>query len=263
MVSRLELYLLGPYRAFLNEQPITDFRADSTRGLLAYLAMHPGIAFRREALATLLWSEHGQDGALVNLRQILAILRRLLGDSEAENPILEITTRTVCLNAEAHVWVDANRFRELAFLALPGDQESQANTENVLAMRQALEMYGGDILSDVNVSSSAFEEWLVKERENLHQHAVDLLERLTEYHAARDEAERVRLYAQRHLEMDAWSEEAYYHLMFAYAQLGQRSAALKQYARCQRALLSAFGVEPGERIKALYRKIAEDDLAGI
>jgi DNA-binding SARP family transcriptional activator len=42
---RLELYLLGPFLAHLDGEPIVSFRSDSTRALLAYLALHPGIAY--------------------------------------------------------------------------------------------------------------------------------------------------------------------------------------------------------------------------
>jgi len=235
---------------------MSAFRADSARGLLAYLAMHPGVVFRREALATLFWSERDQEAALVNLRQILAILRRVLGDAETEQPFLEITPRTIRFDPEPGVWVDVNVFQKLA-------NSSGGLRAGTHRMKQALALYRGDILSDAHISSPAFDEWLIQQREHLHQCAVDILHSLTNYHERRGEAEMVKYYAQHQLELEPWSEEAYRQLMLAYAQLGQRSAALKQYALCQRALNIAFGVEPAVKIKTLYRKIADDDTAGV
>lgn len=258
---RLELYLLGAFRATLDSEPVLSFRADSGRALLAYLAMHPGVVFRRETLATLLWSEHHQDAALVNLRQILSILRRVLGDAEAEQPFLEITPRTICLAAEACVCVDVNQFRELVGSTIRhASPTSQLDTERMVA---ALSLYRGDILSDLYIASPAFDEWLFQEREQLHRRAVELLSCLASYYARRGDPERVKDYAQWQLRLEPWSEEAYQHLMLAYALLGERSAALVQYALCQRALLTAFGVEPTEKTKSLHRKLANNDLDGL
>lgn len=255
---RLELYLLGSFRATLDGEPMVSFRADSGRALLAYLAMHPGVAFRRETLATLLWSEHHQDAALVNLRQILSILRRVLRDAEAEQPFLNITPRTICLADEAGVSVDVNQFRELA--RNPPRYDSATPELDPERMVAALSLYRGDILSDLYIASPAFDEWLFQEREQLHRRSVELLSCLASYHAGRGDAAQVKHYAQWQLELEPWSEEAYQHLMLAYALLGERSTALVQYALCQRALLTAFGVEPSEKTKSLHRQLANDNL---
>lgn len=38
-MRRLSLYLLGPYQVTLDGEPITEFRSDKVRALLAYLAV--------------------------------------------------------------------------------------------------------------------------------------------------------------------------------------------------------------------------------
>jgi len=38
-MSRLEIRLLGPFQVHLDGQPVTRYRADSVRGLLAYLCL--------------------------------------------------------------------------------------------------------------------------------------------------------------------------------------------------------------------------------
>ena len=49
-MSRLELSLLGPFRALLDGQPATGFRADKVRALLAYLAVEATREHSREVL---------------------------------------------------------------------------------------------------------------------------------------------------------------------------------------------------------------------
>lgn len=78
----LRISLLEPFQVIGNDEPITDFEADSARALLAYLAMHAGIAFPRTTLAALLWPEQPETDALHVLYPLaghLARTRRPLG----------------------------------------------------------------------------------------------------------------------------------------------------------------------------------------
>lgn len=53
--------------------------------LLIYLAAaHPGAFLRRDHLVTLFWPESGQEQARTNLRKLLHVLRRTLGDESIE-----------------------------------------------------------------------------------------------------------------------------------------------------------------------------------
>jgi hypothetical protein len=103
-MERLRLRLLGPFQATLDGIPLTHFRSGAARVLLAYLAVQPGRDFRREALADTLWPEHERESALLNLRQILLVLRRLLGEPNSP-PFLLITPQTVQFNPQASVWL--------------------------------------------------------------------------------------------------------------------------------------------------------------
>ena len=58
------------------------FGADTARALLAYLAMHAGVACRREVLAGLLWPDQPESEARHNLRQALSRLRTAIGDND-------------------------------------------------------------------------------------------------------------------------------------------------------------------------------------
>lgn len=67
----LELFLLGSFHVVVDGAPITSFRSDKVRALLAYLALEAGRPQRREVLTTLLWPDQSESAARLNLRQAL------------------------------------------------------------------------------------------------------------------------------------------------------------------------------------------------
>ena len=90
-MPRLTLSFLGCFQVSLDDRPVTDFKSNKVRALLAYLAVEADRPHRREALAGLLWPDWPDRDALSNLRYALASLRRTLGDHTAEPPFLLIT----------------------------------------------------------------------------------------------------------------------------------------------------------------------------
>jgi len=97
---QLELSLFGGFAASVNSESITQFRTDKMWALLAYLALNGERPFRRESLATLLWSEWPDDAARRNLRQTLHRLRQLLDELAPGlgDDLLTMTRQTVQLN---------------------------------------------------------------------------------------------------------------------------------------------------------------------
>ena len=85
-MPRLSLAFFGSYRATLDGQPLTGFKSDKVRALLAYLAVESERPHRRESLAALLWPEVPDRSARVNLRSVLANPRRVIGDHDALPP---------------------------------------------------------------------------------------------------------------------------------------------------------------------------------
>ena len=126
----LRLRLFGRFRAedaLGNEITIKSRKA---RALLAYLALPPGKPRNREQLATLLWSDRGDEQARGSLRQALSGLRRDLGNGLAE--ALRIGDDAVSLDPE-HVVV-----------------ESRSS--------------GDELLEGLHINDPAFDEWLRDER---------------------------------------------------------------------------------------------------
>src|SRR3954451_12434820 len=154
-MARLTLTFLGSFQASIDGAPL---RRQSARiqALLAYLALEAARAHTREALAALFWPDEPDQVAKQNLRQALYQLRQLLG--EHTEMFLLITRDTVQFNAGSdHVLDVAALLQHL--------KQGQ--------LREAVELYQGELLTQLTSDSDNFEEWLVLRREQLHILALD------------------------------------------------------------------------------------------
>jgi len=256
---RLEVALLGAFQVTQDKSSITRFETDPTRALLAYLVMHPGTPFRREALADLLWSEQLRSEALHTLRQTLNRLRRAIGDQEADPPFLDITRQTIRFNPDSDYWLDVDAFTSQVDTTYEHSHRRLEGCRTCMPrLREAADLYRGDMLSGFYLDSLPFQEWLAMEREHLHRQAMEVFYRLAACHNQRGEYKQAQQYARRQLAVEPWREEAHRQLMVALSLSGQRSAALVQYEACRQVLLKELGVEPGAETLSLYEQIRDE-----
>ena len=215
--------LLGPFQVILNGDPVTHFGSDTARALLAYLAMHPGVAHRRDALAGLLWPEQPDAEALRNLRVALSRLRDAIGDREADVPLLQVTRRTIQLTGEARCFLDVGMVRE-ALAATRDHEHAQLEACEVCAKRlqEVAQLYRGEFLVGFTLDSVPFEEWLVVEREGLHWQVLEALRALATYHETQGDYEGAIGYARRQVELEPWREVAHRQWMRSLALSGRR-----------------------------------------
>jgi predicted ATPase/DNA-binding SARP family transcriptional activator/class 3 adenylate cyclase len=261
-MTQLSIFLLGPFQVTLNGEPVTRFGSDTARALLAYLAMHPGTAHRRDALAGLLWPEQPDAQALRNLRVALSRLRGAVGDRETDVPLLHVTRRTIQLVDDARCALDVRAMRE----ALAATKEhGHAHLEGCGACTKRLQavadLYRGEFLAGFSLDSAPFEEWMVVERESLHWQALEALYALAAYHEAQGEHEEAIACARRQVELEPWREAAHRQWMRALALSGRRGAALAQYEACRQVLADELGVEPEVETATLYEQIRTGALA--
>ena len=162
-MARLSLSFLGPLQVMLDGRPVARFESNKIRALLVYLAVELARPHPREVLADLLWPDWPQRSALANLRHALASLRHLLGDPQADPPILLISRETVQFNARSDHELDVAQFSAL----LAQDLSQGAD---VGSLEQAIALYRGPFLEGFSVSDCApFEGWATRQREGLQQ----------------------------------------------------------------------------------------------
>lgn len=228
LYSPLKLYLLGSWLLEGESGPI-PLAAGKVQLLLAYLALHPG-EHAREKLAGLFWGESTDLQARASLRTTLKKLRKF------PDPRLVLADRTtVQINPAFPLTVDVFEF------------QAQVSA----APQAAVALYRGDLLSDF------YDDWIVPKREHYRELYLDALLELTQAARGASEYERAMKYAQQVLVVDRANERAHQHLMFCNLALGNRSAALKQYALCAQALQTELEVAPARETTALYQWILQ------
>jgi predicted ATPase/DNA-binding SARP family transcriptional activator len=251
-MSRLALYLLGSPRIERDGERV-DIRRRKAIALLAYLAVMGG-SHSRDALATLFWPEYDQSGARAGLRRVLASSKKSLGEGW-----LEIDRESASLNRDDGVWLDVDEFQALLAECQRHDHPGEEVCPDCLPLlAEAAELYRDDFLAGFSLRDSpGFDEWQFFQSESLRGGLASALERLTRGYGDQDEYQPAMAYARRWLALDPLREPAHRHLMGLYAQSGQRAAALRQYAECERILKEELGVSPEDETTQLYQAIKE------
>jgi DNA-binding SARP family transcriptional activator len=146
-------------------------------------------------------------------------------------------------------------FRQLLAVAETHDHATTEVCPDCLAaLEEAVELYHGDFMAGFTLRDSpAFDEWQFFQTEALRGELAGALERLGDAYQSQREHERAIAHARRWLELDPLAEAAHRRLMALYEASGQRNAALRQYAECERVLQEELGVPPEEETQALYQ----------
>jgi len=253
-MARLKISLLGPIQVTLDGQPVTGFKSNKVRALLAYLAVEADKPHRRESLAGLLWPDWPEREALSNLRYTLSDLRRAIDDRGATPHFLLISRETIQFNTASDYRLDVT-----ALMQSPGDK-----TASVEEQEQAIDLYKGSFLEGFSIDDSpAFDDWALLTRARLERQISASLQALADYYEEQGELEKAQSIAWRQLELEPWEESAHQRLMRVLALSGQRSSALAQYESCCKLLSAELGVEPSDETNELYEKIRDGKLKAL
>ena len=256
-MTQLVLTFFGTFQAVVNDKPVTAFRSDKVRCLLAYLALEAGQPHNRESLAGFLWPDHPQATAQNNLRVSLSRLRAALGDQAAVPAWLAITHRTLGFNSASNHWIDVAQFLRLIEATQQHRHERLDRCASCIAqLQQATALYRGEFLHGILIEGSdLLEAWVRHKRQSLQRLVVDALFHITRYYSEQADFAQALAAARRQLELEPWREEAHRQMMELLAQSGQRSAALVQYEICRQTLADELGVAPARETVALYEQI--------
>jgi TolB-like protein/DNA-binding SARP family transcriptional activator len=237
-MAELRLTLLGTFA--LSGGASCAVLSKKAQALLAYIALTPDRAHRREKLASLLWSDRPEESARQNLRQCLTAIRRACEGARVLPIVIE--NDTVRLDPGV-VAVDVGEF----------EQAAQSHDADKLA--HALALYPGELLEGLDLQGEPLEEWLVGERRRLRDMAVEGLGRLLTHHQRSADRERATQVAMRLLAIDPALEHVHRALMQLYHEGGNTAQALKQYAICEKILRREIAVEPEAATRELRNQI--------
>ncbi len=255
-MTALILDFLGPPRFIWEDGAPFSISFRKELALLAYLATGHHQPHSRDKLLALLWPEASEAAARNSLRVALADLRQLL--ARQDSALLIGTTRlSIQFGSAGNFNLDITKFESLVELyrghSHPSAGECAKCIEN---LEQAASLYRGEFLAGISGSySEAFDQWLVVERQALHQQALYVFATLARINAQRQNYAQECHYARRQLELEPCHEPAWRQLIEGLALSGDRNAALVQYEACCRALVQELGVEPDAETQALYQHL--------
>lgn len=245
MAVQLRFQLLGPPRIFLGARPLR-FKRRKSEAVLIYLAV-TGRPHTRDALATLIAGETDDSRARQQLRNTLVELYEQVGD------YLVVGQQTIAFARSRPHQIDVTEFE--AALAAATDEDHRP-------LQRAAALYRDEFLAGFTVTGAPeFDDWLVLERERLHDRLARGLQWLLDGHTRRGETDEGIACARRLLALEPWSEEAHRALMLLLARSGQLSAALAQYEAYRRTLARELRVEPGPETLALYERLRRPPVA--
>jgi predicted ATPase/DNA-binding SARP family transcriptional activator len=232
----LEIKLLGTFEVTIDGNPV-KFPTRTAESLLAYFALNPEVAHRRERLAGLLWPEVDESRARSNLRHTLFRLRKALDDEYFSADKVSIR-----FNPGQNYHLDIDQ------LEIAGDETISSED-----LADRVSAYKGELLSGF------YDEWITLERERfqaLFEYRMqDLLDQLTMEGKWRE----VRKWGEFWIGNGTSPEPAYRALMMAYAGLGDLSGVANIYQRCVDDLRSELSVEPSAETNYLYKRLSRGE----
>ena len=237
----VQIRLLGQFRFVYQNEPVLISRT-RLQSLLGYLAMHRDAPQLRQHLAFLFWPDSTEVHARNSLRKLLYDLRHEWPDTDA---VLAIDHAMVYWRNPASVMVDVAAFTRSLATAEP------ATTRGALqgVLEKAVALYTGELLP------ACYDDWVVRQRERLHQQYLDALERLSQLCAEQGDQSAALSYAQQLVQADPLQESAYRLIMHLYMGSHDRAHALRVYHTCATILARELGVDPGPETQAVYQHL--------
>jgi DNA-binding SARP family transcriptional activator len=255
-MPQLEISLFGRFTIRCDQQEVICFQAQKVRELFSYLVLHHEKAHHRDQLADLLWGDVEGGDNKKYLRKALWKLKgelRNLDCSLEEN--LQVDTQWIHLIMGPGVWADVLEFEQI-YRSLRGVPGAKLSPDQYQAVKKARELYRGDLFD------GCYWDWCILDRERFRELLLIMINKLMGYCEVHGDYEAGIGYGNEILRFDCAHERTHRRMMRLYDLSGNRSEALRQYERCQAALHAELAVNPSNRTKALFQRIARGDSGG-
>lgn len=249
-VAGLRIRLFGVLDICNGTRPAPRLPTRRAGTLLSFLILNRRTTHTRDSLAEMLWPDQRPGAARHRLRTELWRLRRSLDASKPPRSTapLRISPSHVGWDPGSGSWLDVEEFEGVT-ASMPLEARHRLDGDERRRLERAVELYRGDLLEDVD------EEWCLFERERLKHLLVSALNGLVGDCAAREEWAAAIEPCYRLLHQDPLLEPAHRKLMRCYFRLGNRPAAMRQFALCAKLLRTELQVAPMPETVSLYRRI--------
>jgi CheY-like chemotaxis protein len=234
-MTLLRIRLFGEFSAVDYRGNALSIGNRKARALIVYLALADGRGSIHEA-AELIFGAPGESAVMGLLQDLQYALRFLPPD------VVLVDGDHVAFNPDT-VSVDAQRFNALAA------------SESINAIREAAELYRGNLLDGYVTEMRAFDDWLAERRLHYWRAAVAVFGRLLAAQIKAGWWENAVDTASRLLSLDASQEVVHRTLMRLQLEQGRPDSALRRYQECADILRRDFGREPSAETERVHEEI--------
>ncbi len=257
-MSQLQLSLLGTPIVKHGERTLT-FSTRKALALLVYLAVEGG-THPRKTLSESFWpeldAEHGRAALRATLLELRKLLERSHGPGERAHLLIERDTlgfdQGSPLILDLRLVESASKQVGLGIESLEG----QARGAVLAQLEQAMHLASGPFLASFTLRDSQFfDDWTRQQREYWHLRVHQLFDALSMLYERAGDGERAIETVSRWLGFDPLNEEGYRRLMRLRFSQGDRTGALRAYARGRAVLADQLQVEPEPETVALAKRI--------
>ncbi len=242
-------YLLGPFHVLVNGLLINDFAGRKCKSLLAYLLCNNKRPNFRETLMEKFWPDVHPESARNSLNVAIHSIRQLFRKLLPKQNLLVYKHDKYFINPEIELKLDHEDF--LYKIGRGKRIEHQEGIQHaVREYEEAIRLYKGDFLED-----SPHEDWLYSERERIKDSYFYVLDRLSEHFCSAGKYKIAQHYCRKLLTKDNCREDIHRRMMLCLHRTGYRDLAVKQFQKCEQALLLNLDMMPGRDTLTLLEEI--------
>jgi LuxR family maltose regulon positive regulatory protein len=238
---RLRIQTLGKTRVYLDKKLISsaDWQAQVTRDLF-FLFLSDTKGWTKEELGAALWPDSTPGQLKIRFKNTMYRLRRALGQD------------AIIFNKDQYSFdwsMDYEYDVEDFWEALRRFRETNDPNEKKSALNEAVQLYQGDFLPDVDGT------WVVEERERLRQAFVEVRLELAKLLLEFNETDQALIICKDLIAENPSLETAHQLAMQVHAAVGDKNAITEQYIYLKQVLTEELDTSPSSLTQSLYRSL--------
>ncbi len=216
-------------------------RVGALLGCLVLRAPQPA---PREELLDLLWPDEPIEITQPRLRVLLSDLRKHLEKGATSGSVMAAERKAIQLVSGGYT-SDYNDF----VTELRAAKLSSSDTGAILHLENCAALYRGELLAGFS------DEWILTARAQIAEQYYQAIRDLTHRLSRTGFKDRAIEYARRAVSSEPFDEEAHCDVIRLYSQLGQPSAALRQYEQLRKLLADQMQAQPSRETRRLAAEI--------
>jgi DNA-binding SARP family transcriptional activator len=236
LLPELVITCFGRFEVKRLGQPLALCSSRKGQGIMRYLTAQTRHSATIDTLMNIFWPEDEPNIALNKLHIAMSALRRSLNQGypcEVGAGYIICKNFVYFFNPDVTINTDVAEF-------VRGFQAGKHTPQESIAMyERACQLYTGPFLAE-----DLYADWSFLQREQLSQEYLTMCHSLLAHNMHIEEHEHAVKWATAILKENRCDEVAHRQLLRMYALNGQRSEAIQQYQRCERALREELGIQP-------------------